>query len=160
MSTPSRAARLRGGFTLIEVMISLAVLAFGLLTLAVMQLQAIRQGGAGRHTSDAAAIARSNLEQVHRLPWTALTTVEGGGWSNPNWAGASTTVTNDVVAPGGGGTATERSYTVQWRVDDVGAAPVCLRDVQVQVSWTEEDRPTPKTVTLATRRYNWGDSNC
>ena len=147
----------RDGFTLIEVMIAMAVLAFGLLTLAVMQLQALQQGGAGRHTTDAASVARSSLEQVHRLPWAALTAAEGAGWTNPNWAGSSATVNNAVLLPGGAGTSTERSYSVQWRVDDVGAAPACLRDVQVQVSWTEEDRSAPKTATLATRRYAWGD---
>ena len=61
------------GFTLVEVMITLAILGFGLLALGAMQLVAIKQGSAGRHTSDGAAIARSHLEQAARLPWATLT---------------------------------------------------------------------------------------
>jgi prepilin-type N-terminal cleavage/methylation domain-containing protein len=149
-----------GGFTLLEVLIALTVLGFGLLTLAIMQLEAMQQGSAGRHTSDAASVGRSYLEQVHRLPWAVLTTAQViGTWTAPAWAGLPNSTTS-VDTPAGGGVAVERNYTVLWRVTDVGVAPTCLRDVELQVSWTEEDRSTPKTATLATRRFNWGDPAC
>ena len=73
------------GFSLLEVVIAMGILSFGLLTLALMQLYALTQGSAGRHTGDASAVARSYLEQVHRLPWTVLDTAEGNGWRNPDW---------------------------------------------------------------------------
>ena len=44
---------------------------------------AVKQSAAGRHTGDAAAVARTHLEQVHRLPWldldTAVVTVKEWG---------------------------------------------------------------------------------
>jgi len=158
-------ARASGGFTLLEAMIALAVLATGLLTLAVMQLQALTQGSAGRHTADAAAVARTYLEQMQRLPWTELDTAEAAGtWTNPAWAGAAANVDTTLEIPGGGGgTSVEHSYGVQWRVTNVmvsGLPNPCLRNVEVRVSWDEEKRSTPKTLDLITRRYNWGDSSC
>jgi prepilin-type N-terminal cleavage/methylation domain-containing protein len=155
----SAAPRRTEGFTLIEVMVTLGILAFGLLTLAVMQLQALRQGSQGRHTGDGSAIARSHLEQASRLPWTVLDAAEAAGtWVAPAWAGAPDT-TVDVDRPGGG-SATENSYTVHWRVTDVGGPPVCLRDVEVRVTWTDPGPSAQKTHVLGTRRYNQGDASC
>ncbi len=160
MQTPSFRAG-RAGFTLIEVIVALGVLAFGLLTLAVMQLQAIHQGSRGRHTTNAAAVGRSYLEQVHRVPWSVLSATQAlGGWRAPNWANAPATVGTAVAMPDGAGTAIEHNYAVDWRVSDVGAAPVCLRDVEVRVTWSEQDAAAPKTLVMATRRYNWGDASC
>jgi prepilin-type N-terminal cleavage/methylation domain-containing protein len=150
----------RRGFTLLEVMVTLAIISFGLVTLAYMQLYAMRQGSQGRHTHDASAIARSFLEQAVRLPWADLdAAVLAGTWVAPGWDGApSANVT--VAMPDGGGNATERSYTVTWRVTDVGAAPACLRDVEVRVAWTEEESTTQKAAVIGTRRYNRGDAGC
>ncbi len=157
MSLERTERRARGGFSLLEVVVAMGVLGFGLLTLALMQVHALTQGNAGRHTGDAAAVARTYLEQVHRLPWAALTADAGAGWVAPSWNLAPATVNVNVAGPGG--TTTENSYGVLWRVTNVAGA-ACLRDVEVQVSWNEEDRSTPKTLTLATRRYDWGSAAC
>jgi prepilin-type N-terminal cleavage/methylation domain-containing protein len=149
--------RAQRGFTLVEVMITLTILAFGLLALAAMQLHALRQGSAGRHTGDGSAIARSYLEQASRLPWTTLGAVAGAGWVAPGWTGVPS-ATMTVNSPSGA--ATEHTYTVEWRVTDVGAAPVCLRDVEVRVTWPEQGFGSGKTSTLGTRRYNQGNSSC
>jgi len=148
------------GFTLVEVMITLVILAFGLLALAAMQLHALRQGAAGRHTGDGGAIARSYLEQATRLPWTTLNGAAGAGWVAPAWTGApSTTVT--MNRPSGAAAATEHTYTVEWRVTNVGAGvPVCLRDVEVRVTWNEQGTTASKTNTVGTRRYNLGGAGC
>jgi prepilin-type N-terminal cleavage/methylation domain-containing protein len=164
MSAP-RPARLRsaGGFTLLEVMLTLVILSFGLLTLGLMQLYAMREGAQGRHTGDGTAIARSYLEQATRLPWSVLTTAEAAGdWVAPDpedWTGQPLAQTL-VDAPTGAPMA-EHTYTIQWRVTDIGAGPdVCLRDVEVSVSWNEEGRSTPKTHVIGTRRFNAGDPAC
>ncbi|MBW2398132.1 MAG: prepilin-type N-terminal cleavage/methylation domain-containing protein [Deltaproteobacteria bacterium] len=159
-----RGVRHAGGFTLIEAMIAMTVLAFGLLTLAAMQLQAFRQGSAGRHSQDASTTAGAYIEQIRRIPWSELDTAEAiGTWTNPSWNGAASTVNRTVNVPGGGGTTTEHSYNIQWLVSDVvvgGNPDPCLRDVSVRVSWEETDRPAPKTLELKTRRFNWGDASC
>lgn len=158
MSDPRGSQRTARGFTLIEVMIALVILAFGMLTLAVMQLQSLRQGSQGRHTGDGTAIARSYLEQTNRLPWAELTTAVGGAFVDPDWDFEPDA--SMVVARPSGGTATEKSYTIVWRVTNVDGPPVCLRDVEVSVTWTEEGSSTSKTHVIGTRRYNTGDPNC
>jgi prepilin-type N-terminal cleavage/methylation domain-containing protein len=151
--------RERAGFTLIEVMIALGILGFGLLALAAMQIEAMGQGSKGRHSADAAAVARSHAEQVLRLPWAVLTAAAGAGWTAPGWAGAAASVDASVDQPGGAGPAVEHSYGVAWRVTDV-SGNACLRDVEVRVSWAEEDFAAARTLDVATRRYNWGDPSC
>ena len=147
------------GFTLVEVMVALAILGVGILAISAMQVEALQQGSAGRHTADASATARSYLEQVQRLDWDTLTAArDNGPWTNVFWAGASDTVNVHVDMPGGGSVvATEKAYDVRWTVTDV---TTCLRDVQIRVSWDEEGRSTPKSLILATRRYNWGNAGC
>lgn len=149
--------RLRRGFSLIEVMIALVVLAFGLLTLATMQIHALKQGSAGRHTGDASAIARSYVEQMQRVDWAVLTTaLNDGADSNLFWADASDSF--DVhMTDLAGDDATERSYDVRLTVSDV---TTCLRDVEIKVLWTEDGRAAQKNLRLATRRYNWGAPGC
>lgn len=145
------------GFTLIEVMVAMVVLAFGLLGLAVMQLHALQQSAAGRHTTDASAVARTFLEQAHRLPWSAFGGAIGA-WTSPAWVGATSSVTTQIATPGGG-QASEKTYNADWRVTDIGTGG-CLRDIEVRVRWTEVKVSTPKEVVLATRRYNWGAPGC
>lgn len=153
-----------GGFTLIEAMVAMTVLAFGLLTLAAMQLHAFRQGSAGRHTQDAGATVRAYVEQVQRIPWTDLDTAQAAGtWTNPSWTGAAATVSKTMSAPGGGPDPTEKTYAIQWLVTNVlvgGNPDPCLRDVAVRVRWQERDRGALKALELKTRRYNWGGASC
>jgi type IV pilus assembly protein PilV len=156
--------RSEDGFTILEVMIAVGVLAFGLLTLAIMQLQALNHGARGRHSHDAASIARSFLEQTQRIPWTDLTTAQAAGtWTAPNWAGSTSTVTVAVETPNGG-TVTTTAYTVAWQLFDVLDASnnprPCLRDIELRVTWSEEDRSSDKALQLDTRRYNWGGTGC
>ena len=158
----ARAAGMRAqaaGFSLLEVIVAIGILSFGLMALAVMQLEALSQGAAGKHSVDAAAVGRTYLEQVHRVPWTVLdAAVATGGFTNPGWAGAPSTFDVSIDVPGGA-TSIEHSYTIQWEVSDVGTS-ACLRDVGVRVSWIEPKLASPKTLDFATRRYNYGDPSC
>jgi prepilin-type N-terminal cleavage/methylation domain-containing protein len=158
MQTPERQNG-TSGFTLVEVLIALAILGVGILALSVMQVEALQQGSAGRHTAEASATARSYLEQMQRLDWDTLTAArDNGPWTDVFWAGVSDTVNVSVDVPGAGNvTTTEHTYDVRWTVTDVTA---CLRDIQIRVSWNEEGRSTPKSLVLATRRYGWGDAGC
>lgn len=151
----SRGAR---GFSLLEMVIAIGILGFGMLSLGLMQVRSLTESSRGRHTGDAAAVARSYLEEAHRIPWSRLDTAEGAGFGNPTWADAPSNWNNLVVAPGVGNR-TEQSYAVTWAVDDV-AGDTCLRDVQVRVTWSEEGIAAARQLQLSTRRYNFGDPDC
>jgi len=164
---PKREASARGaeaGFTLIEAMLAMGILAFGLFTLAIMQLEALSQGSMGRHSQDAAAIARTHLEQIKRLPWSEITDAQAvGTWTATDWPGATGTV-DAAVSDAVGATAVTKTFTVEWQVNDVldggGNPRTCLRDIDLRVSWPEENMSNNKTLSLVTRRYDWGGASC
>ena len=150
-------AKNASGFTLVEVMIAMAILAFGLLGLALLQLHALQQSAAGRHTTQASHVARTFLEQTHRLPWSALGSAVGT-WTAPGWGGATSSVSAQMATPDGG-LSSEKTYDIEWRVSEIGAAG-CLREVEVRVRWPEAKVSSLKESVLATRRYNWGAAGC
>jgi type IV pilus assembly protein PilV len=132
-----------GGFTLIEIAIALGVFAVGMLGLAAMQLQAMHSGSSGRHATQAAAIAQSQMEQLQRLRWTDPDLADTAGAFT-----APVTRTNTVQADAD---QTEMTYAVDWRVADV--EPGWTRSIDVRVTWDEEDRPN-RSFVLSSLRYN------
>lgn len=133
-------ARRRGGMTLVEVMLATVLLAFGLLAMLALQLHAMRGGQRGRHYTEAAQIARDQMELMHRTPWTDPN-VQPTGWIAP------IAVTNDVELEGGGN-AQEQAFNVDWRITANGAD---LRQFDVRVTWYEPNDPPPPAVPR--RRY-------
>lgn len=133
--------RAREGFTLIEVMLALAILGIGLLGLAVMQLHAMRGGTSGRHTTQAAVIARDRMEVLHRVDWSdAALSDTAGAWSAP------ATVSHVVQATPAD--AVEQVYSLSARVTD--RTPV-LKEIAVRVTWNEPNRPNRSLVVSSVR---------
>lgn len=133
------------GFTLIEVMIALTVLAGGLLTVAAAQLYAMRGGSSGRHSSDAATVGHSLLENFQRMDFTDAALEDTDG----DW--------EDGVVPAGvgvvqaeGGDLVEMAYTIQYRIDDVDEN---LKSIDVRVNWDEPQRPG-RSVTVSSMIHN------
>jgi prepilin-type N-terminal cleavage/methylation domain-containing protein len=135
---PARSA----GFTLIEIMIAMAILGFGLMALAAMQLQALRFGSSGKHVSQAAVIARVKMEEFQRLPWADVAVT---AWTTP--------ATQYAEVEGESGTVNEQAYGLSWRVTDLIANRT--RAVDVQVTWDEPGRPG-RSYTLSSVRNNGG----
>jgi len=131
-----------GGFTLIEVMIVIAILTFGLLALAGMQLHAIHGSDRGRHASNATAIAETKMEQLQQDPWASVA-VTAGFVADPT--------EQNTVQFDGGATINERAYNVSYQITDL--QPTFTRAIDVQVSWTEEGGET-RSITLSSVRYN------
>lgn len=141
-----RRDRAEGGFSLLEITIALSILAFGLLSLTLMQLQALRDGTKGRHHTSAAMIARDQLEQAQRAPFSQITPVAWG--AAPGWMAAAglTVGPVNVQVTNPSGTTTEQTYNVAWQVTPVGGNPQ-LMNVDVEVTWAEDSdyvgvRPT------------------
>jgi len=129
------------GFTLLEVMIALAILGFGLLAMAAMQITAMTGGRAGRHTTQAAVVARDQMETFQRNAWTSPQLTATAGWTVP--------ITVNNVPDGGAGT--EQSYAVSWRITNVD--PSWIKNVDVRVAWDEPNFPG-RTLTISSTRYN------
>lgn len=136
----TRSQRMRGGFTLVEIVIALGVFAVGSLALAAMQLHAMRGGSGGRHATQAAAIAESQMEEFQRLRWTDLTTT-GGSFATPVTRTNLVQGTPDEV---------EMTYLVDWRVANVEVG--WTRSIDIRVSWDEANRT--RSVVLSSIRYN------
>ncbi|MCA9512470.1 MAG: prepilin-type N-terminal cleavage/methylation domain-containing protein [Myxococcota bacterium] len=142
-ATPARAAdRRRGGVTLIELMVALTVLAFGLLTVAAAQIHALRGSTTGRHQTMAASIAQSQMEQLQRVSWNDPS-LNPGGWTAP-------IVVNQVVeAPVN---MIEQTYALSWRVTDLVVGQ--RRSIDVRVTWNDPNRPN-RSYAVSSVRYNY-----
>jgi prepilin-type N-terminal cleavage/methylation domain-containing protein len=134
----------RGGFTLLEVMIALTLMAFGVLSLAALQLLVMDYSARGRSMTQASAIAQARMEQLERLTWTdAAMQPTGGAFTGP-------TTVNVTVEDGAGG-GIQQSYDIYVRVADLVVG--VTRSIDVRVDWDEPDRPG-RTYALSTIRYN------
>ena len=136
---PRRATR---GFTILEVMIVVAILTFGFVALAAMQIQALRGSDRGRHATYAAAIAENKMEQLQQDPWATVAVTTGFD--------AAPTETNNVQLAGGS-SLDEKAYSVSYQVTDLQAT--FTRAIDVQVSWTEKGGEN-RSITLSSIRYN------
>ena len=63
------------GFTLIEVMIALVILASGLLALATMQIVSVRSNAFSTEMTYASMLAQSRLEQIRNMSYDSVQTI-------------------------------------------------------------------------------------
>ncbi len=146
--------RRRSAFTIIEVIIALGILGFGLLTLAGMQVQALSQGSSGWGATEAAAVGRDQLEIARRLPWAQVAPT--AGFVAPNWINNPGYPQGDVpvtMTSPSAGTQVVRVFSVTWRVTAVPTASN-LMNVDLMVTWNDPSRPLQRTLSLSTTRYN------
>jgi prepilin-type N-terminal cleavage/methylation domain-containing protein len=141
-ATIGQARQRTSGFTLVEVMIVIGILAFGLLALSAMQIQAMHGSDRGRHATNAVAVAESRMEQLQQDPWASIAPT-GGFVADPV---AQNNVQLDV-----GSSINEIAYNVSYQIADL--QPTYTRAIDVQVSWTEKGGEI-RSVTLSSIRYN------
>jgi type IV pilus assembly protein PilV len=85
------------GFTLIEVLIAMAIFAVGFLALASLQIKSISQNASSRMATDATTMAVESMERLISLPYNHAELDQG---NNPH------------------STPTTEGYTIEWNIQD------------------------------------------
>jgi len=138
-----------GGFTLIELMVAMTILGFGIVSLILMQVQAMHHSSHGEENTRALGIARSVFEQLPRVPFSSLAADDT--WKTPAWVvnrGLQVSdpdllagVVGERVTDGRGTDHFRQMYRVWYRVGpDPSATPDArVRAVEVHVIWSDEN---------------------
>lgn len=119
------------GFTLLELLIALVILAIGLLGLAGLHITAIKGNVSGFKLSTASAIAQERIEELKAL--------------DPASAALSAGIHNDVPVTVQG-RAYNRSYTIQDNTPVTGISTILFT-----ISWVEPGTGTARSSRLFTR---------
>lgn len=106
------------GYTLIEILIAIAILSIGLLAIATMQVSSIRVNDTARRMTRRATIAQDRLEYLMSLKYTHAVLTSGAH--------------TDGSAPSG--------YTISWNVSTGGTLPPLTKLIRVNV--TERGKTT------------------
>jgi len=154
--------RRHAGFSLIEVMIAMTVLGFGLLGMLMMQAQAMDSSSQGREGTAALAAARNVFEQIPLVPFSTLpadNTWYTPAWiQNPGLLPADPLLPNGVfaerVTDGNGADHFQQLYRVWYRVnDDPSPTPDArVRQVEVEVIWADGNDVTTTPATRTNER--------
>ena len=132
-----RAARRRGGMSLVEIMVAMVVLSFGLLGVAALQVRAITEGSGGQHLSNASAIARNRIEELSRVAWDAAALNDSvGAWS----AATNITAQDQTYA---------RSERISW--DNAAVADVTIKTIEVRINWDDTKRQNRQVLLTGAR---------
>ena len=86
--------RREGGFTLIELMVAIAILSFGILAVATMQTSAMRANYRGYRLTEAITLAQDRVEYLKIQPYTSL--VIGDDQADPDPNNPRADITFDV----------------------------------------------------------------
>ena len=106
------------GYTLIEILIAIAILAVGLLAIATMQISSIRVNDTARKMTRRATMAQDRLEYLMSLGYTNAVLTSGSH--------------TDGSAPSG--------YTISWTVSTGGTLPPSTKLIRMNV--TERGKTT------------------
>lgn len=117
------------GFSLIELLIAMAILALAMLAAATMQFSSVRNNTRGNIVTQATMLAKGKMEELKST--RDLTTIGNGAENGVNAAGQS------------GGI-----YNLSWTVDNFGAT---ARRITVTVQWTRGSQTRRISLTSNTR---------
>ena len=118
------------GFSLVELLIALAILALSMLAAASMQFGSIRNNASGNMATQANMLAKAKMEELKSA--TDLTTLDPGG---------EETGIDAAGQPGG-------IYTRRYAVENLGPT---ARRITVTVEWTKGTRTRTVSITTNTR---------
>jgi prepilin-type N-terminal cleavage/methylation domain-containing protein len=129
------------GFSLLEVMIASAILATGLLVIALAQVSALKMGSRSKHLTDAVYLAQEQIETFQALPSTNLMfTTAATDFDDPvGYILAGGDAEFGVVAwnPEQDQTAFTRRWTIEPNTPAAG-----LTRITVEVRWSQDGGAT------------------
>lgn len=106
------------GFSLIEMLIALVILAISLLALAGLMGTTTRNNSFGGHMTEAATFAQDKLEELKAIPWTNIV---GGADTKPGSTGITYT----------------RTWNVSTLLNPVPPPNDLLKAVTITVNWND-----------------------
>jgi len=121
------------GFSLIELLIAMAILAFGLLAAASMQYSAIRNNTRGNVSTQANMLAKGQIEFLKNLDINSPDLVPG--------TYSEATLIDENEQPGG-------IYNRSWTIANLGSM---ARHITVTVQWTRLGRTRSVVISSNTR---------
>lgn len=122
------------GFTLLEVVVAMGILATGLLAVAAAQLTALNMASRSKHLVEAVHLAEAQLELFQAMPTVGLPAT-GNDPNNP--ISISTDPTDQTV------------FNRRWTMTPNDPSPGITR-VTVSVDWFDEKFNTTRTTSLQT----------
>ncbi len=129
-----RNLRKERGFTLVEVLFAITILAFGILAVASMQTGAIRRNYSANRLTEAVTLAQSRLETLLALSYTTT-------FTDPDLTAGHH---EDQNPPG--------DYTITWDVVDGSPAPPNAKLITVDITWVGcRMRNPPQLTTIKPR---------
>ncbi len=115
------------GFSLIEILIAMTILAIGLLALAGMQITAIQGNTFSSTTTDATTVAQDRLERLMALTYDDADLNDG---NHPPGSQAQVSGTQQIQGV---------NYSISWDVADNSPIPNA-KTIDMTVTWTENLR--------------------
>jgi prepilin-type N-terminal cleavage/methylation domain-containing protein len=132
------------GYTLVEILIAIAILAFGLMAVATMQITAIKTNAVASGISQGLTLGQAKVEELMNLSYSAL--------SDTDLDGTDEDVDDDGVDDDGGNFGLNDTgddsdneeppngrYTIYWNVA-VDEPVIGSKTIRVIVTWTEKGR--------------------
>lgn len=111
------------GFTIIEALISLIIMGFGVLSLSGMQIFLSRNADDAKQRTEAVRLAQEKIEFFRSYTGIASTLTSGTALNWNDLASGTDTITTNAV------------YTRNWTIEGAISAP--MRSLTVGVSWTD-----------------------
>jgi prepilin-type N-terminal cleavage/methylation domain-containing protein len=139
-----------GGFTLIEVIIALAVLTIGILAVNAMQTVSVRGNFTANRLTTAATWATDRAEVLFNLEYDDDELLDDGGGAADGLAGLDDAdPTSPATTPDGSDLSPDGEYTIYWNVAEDEPMPN-LKTINVIITYT--GMGAAKTVTLTHRK--------